>query len=102
MKIEKQGFWAIVTGIIMTAVAMPDAAWAFSTPTSGTFGYEFYEFLSMVLTGGIGFGIALLILGLCIFYIIRTNAMGAIVCAVGAFILVKIEDIAVSLGAIIA
>jgi hypothetical protein len=83
--------------VLMCTVA--NVAMAFSEPSSGSFGYEIYEFLDSNIGTGISVAIALGIMAYCIYHILRSNLFGAIPCAVAALMLVKIKDIVFSLGA---
>lgn len=85
--------------LLVVAIATP--AWAFEQPSSGSFGYEIYEFMNLMLTGPVGVCIALAILAYCIYFILRSHVFGAITCAIAALMVVKIEDIVYSLGAMI-
>ncbi len=100
MRKIKQKIMAMAIGISITLATAPATVFAFEEPTSGTFGYEIYEFANLVLTGAIGVCLALGILSYCVYFILRSHIFGAISCATAALILVKIEDIAYSLGAV--
>jgi hypothetical protein len=86
--------------LLFVCISAP-AAWAFEQPSSGTFGYEVYEFMNLMLTGPVGVCVALAILAYCIYFILRSHVFGAITCAIAALMVVKIEDIVYSLGAVI-
>jgi hypothetical protein len=86
--------------IVFIGISAP-AAMAFQQPSSGSFGYEVYEFMNLMLTGAVGVCVALAILAYCIYFILRSHVFGAITCAIAALMVVKIEDIVYSLGAII-
>jgi hypothetical protein len=86
----------IITFILLSTLST--AAWAFQEPAAGTFGYEIYEFMDSMIVGAIGVCIALAILAYCIYFILRTNIFGAITCAIAALGVIKIKDIAFSLG----
>jgi hypothetical protein len=86
----------VITFILLSTIST--AAWAFQEPAAGTFGYEIYEFMDSMIVGAIGVCIALAILAYCIYFILRTNIFGAITCAIAALGVIKIKDIAFSLG----
>jgi hypothetical protein len=85
----------VIWGALVFVLMSPNA-WAFEEPSSGTFGYELFEFARIVFTGASGVVIALGILGYCVYHILRSNVFGAITCACAALVLVKIEDIVYS------
>lgn len=86
----------VITFIVISTIST--AAWAFQEPAAGTFGYEIYEFMDSMIAGAIGVCIALAILAYCIYFILRSNIFGAITCAIAALGVIKIKDIAFSLG----
>jgi hypothetical protein len=86
----------IITFILLSTLST--AAWAFQEPAAGTFGYEIYEFMDSMIVGAIGVCIALAILAYCIYFILRSNIFGAITCAIAALGVIKMKDIAFSLG----
>jgi hypothetical protein len=77
------------------------AAHAFTNPSSGSFGYEIYDFIAnSLVAGAIGVAIGIAILAYAVYHILRSNVFGAIACAIALLILVKINDIAISMGII--
>jgi hypothetical protein len=77
-------------------------AFAFANPSSGSFGYEIYDFIAnSLVAGAVGVAIGISILAYAVYHILRTNVFGAIACAVALLILVKINDIAISMGIIL-
>jgi hypothetical protein len=74
-------------------------ALAFTTPASGSFGYEVYDFIAnSIVAGAVGVAIGIGILAYAVYWILRSNVFGAIACAIALLILVKINDIAISMG----
>jgi hypothetical protein len=90
----------MLLAIMFIAISAP-SAWAFDQPSSGTFGYEIYEFMNLMLTGSVGVCVAIAITAYCIYFVLRSHVFGAITCAIAALMVVKIEDIVYSLGAMI-
>jgi hypothetical protein len=74
-------------------------ALALTNPATGSFGYEIYDFIAnSIVAGAIGVAIGIAILAYAVYHILRSNVFGAIACAVALLILVKINDIAISMG----
>ena len=90
-----------IRAILVVAVfsgLMATSAWAMAEPSSGSFGYEIYEFMDSMIGGAVALCIVIGILAYLVFFVLRTNVFGAITCAIAALIVVKIKDIAFSLG----
>jgi hypothetical protein len=94
----KKKLKVIVFTLVLISISA-SMALAFTEPSSGSFGYEIYEFLDSNIGTGLSVVIALGIMAYCIYFILRSNLFGAIPCAVAALMLVKIKDIVFSLGA---
>ncbi len=74
-------------------------AYAFDAVDSGGFGYVVYDFIvNKILLGPIGKAIAVVIVALCIFFLIRNQIFSVIACAVAAGMIVSIEEIVDSMG----
>lgn len=92
----KIGLGVITFFIIST---MATAALAYNEPSSGSVGYEIYQFLDeSVIAGAIGFIIACALVAYGIYWIVRHNAFAVILCAAAAYAVVRIKDIVISLG----
>jgi hypothetical protein len=92
----KIGLGVLAFSIIST---ISTVAWAYQEPAAGSFGYEIYQFMDQsIIAGAAGVCIALGILAYCIYNILRTNIFGAIICAIAALGVIKIKNIAFSLG----
>lgn len=77
----------------------PALAFAFSAPATGSFAYSVYDlFMNEILTGAIGFVIAAGLILYAIFWAVRSNVFGTIVCAICAGLIIFIEDVVISLG----
>lgn len=84
---------------IMTIGLFPALASAFQAPASGSFAFSVYDlFMNEILTGAIGFVIAAGLVLYAIFWAVRSNVFGTIVCAIAAGLIIFIEDVVISLG----
>ena len=80
----------------------PGLSFAFETPSDGSFAYNVYDlFINDILTGAIGFVIAAGLILYAIFWAVRSNIFGTIVCAICAGLIIFIEEVVVSLGMVI-
>ena len=85
--------------IVLTVGFCPAVASAFQAPASGSFAYSVYDlFMNEILTGAIGFTIAAGLVLYAIFWAVRSNVFGTIVCAICAGLIIFIEDVVISLG----
>ena len=81
----------------------PALAFAFTAPASGSFAFSVYDlFMNEILTGAIGFVIAAGLVLYALFWAVRSNFFGTIICAIAAGLIIFIEDVVVSLGVDIA
>ena len=77
----------------------PALAFAFTAPASGSFAFSVYDlFMNEILTGAIGFVIAAGLVLYALFWAVRSNVFGTIVCAIAAGLIIFIEDVVISLG----
>jgi hypothetical protein len=77
----------------------PVLAFAFTAPASGSFAFSVYDlFMNEILTGAIGFVIAAGLVLYALFWAVRSNVFGTIVCAICAGLIIFIEDVVISLG----
>lgn len=86
----------VVVGVLMSAIAS-----AFTAPAVGDFGYDIYDIVvNQILNGPIGFigGVALIVFGATK---IMTNWMLTILCIIAGTILIRADDLVVTLGAVI-
>ena len=89
--------------LVLTVGFYPVAASAFQAPASGSFAYSVYDlFMNEILTGAIGFTIAAGLVLYAIFWAVRSNVFGTIVCAICAGLIIFIEDVVISLGITVA
>lgn len=87
---------AASVGMLLSA-----AARAFTAPAVGDFGYDIYDIVvNRILNGPIGFigGVALIVFGATK---IMTNWMMTILCIIAGTILIRADDLVVTLGALI-
>ena len=74
-----------ITMLVLTIGFYPVVASAFQAPASGSFAYSVYDlFMNEILTGAIGFTIAAGLVLYAIFWAVRSNVFGTIVCAICA------------------
>ena len=77
----------------------PALAFAFEAPAAGSFAFSVYDlFMNDILTGAIGFVIAAGLILYAIFWAVRSNVFGTIVCAICAGLIIFIEEVVISLG----
>ena len=77
----------------------PTLSFAFTAPASGSFAFSVYDlFMNEILTGAIGFVIAAGLVLYALFWAVRSNVFGTIVCAIAAGLIIFIEDVVISLG----
>jgi hypothetical protein len=77
----------------------PASASAFEAPAEGSFAYSVYDlFMTDILTGAIGFVIAAGLILYAIFWAVRSNMFGTIICAICAGLIIFIEEVVISLG----
>lgn len=79
----------------------PSLAMAFTAPATGDFGYDIYDIVvSKMLGGPIGFigAIALIVWGATK---VMTNWMITVLCVIAGTVLIKAEDLVVTLGAVV-
>ena len=89
--------------LVLTVGFFPVVASAFQAPASGSFAYSVYDlFMNEILTGAIGFTIAAGLVLYAIFWAVRSNVFGTIVCAICAGLIIFIEDVVISLGITVA
>lgn len=89
----------VLLALLLTFVA--STAMAFTAPATGAFGYDVYDIVvNQILNGPIGFigGVALIVLGVTK---IMTNWMLTILCIIAGTMLIRAEDMVVTLGATI-
>ena len=82
--------------MLMSAIAS-----AFTAPAAGDFGYDVYDIVvNQILNGPIGFigGVALIVFGATK---IMSNWMLTILCIIAGTILIRADDLVVTLGAVI-
>ena len=88
--------------LFATIVAfMPGAALAFTQPAAGDFGFDIYDIVVTKMLGGpIGFigAIALIVWGATK---VMTNWMITVLCVIAGTVLIKAEDLVVTLGALV-
>jgi hypothetical protein len=81
----------------------PALAFAFTAPATGSFAFSVYDlFMNQIMTGAIGFVIAAGLVLYALFWAVRSNFFGTIICAIAAGLIIFIEDVVVSLGVDIA
>ena len=86
----------VTAGLMLSAIAG-----AFTAPAVGDFGYDIYDIVvNRILNGPIGFigGVALIVFGATK---IMTNWMMTILCIIAGTILIRADDLVVTLGAVI-
>lgn len=84
---------------LATIVLSPVSAMAFEAPSTGSFAYSVYDlFMNDILTGAIGFVIAAGLILYAIFWAVRSNIFGTIICAICAGLIIFIEEVVISLG----
>lgn len=86
----------LAVGLLLSAIAG-----AFTAPAAGDFGYDIYDIVvNQILNGPIGFigGVALIVFGATK---IMTNWMLTILCIIAGTILIRADDLVVTLGAVI-
>ncbi len=89
--------WIAVSAF--TIVLSPTLAFAFEAPAEGSFAFNVYDlFMNDILTGAIGFVIAAGLILYAIFWAVRSNIFGTIVCAICAGLIIFIEEVVISLG----
>lgn len=94
---KKAMILSIFINLLLCAIV--SSAMAYSEPSAGSFGYQFYEFLDTTVIGGaIGFCIALIMLGFCLYFIFRSNVFGAFPCAIAAAVFINLKDLVISMG----
>ena len=77
----------------------PALAFAFTAPATGSFAFSVYDlFMNQIMTGAIGFVIAAGLVLYALFWAVRSNVFGTIVCAICAGLIIFIEDVVISLG----
>lgn len=89
----------LLLALLLTFAA--STAMAFTAPATGAFGYDVYDIVvNQILNGPIGFigGVALIVLGVTK---IMTNWMLTILCIIAGTMLIRAEDMVVTLGATI-
>lgn len=88
--------------VTMTAMLLVSGlAAAFTAPAAGDFGYDVYDIVvNQILNGPIGFigGVALIVFGATK---IMSNWMMTILCIIAGTILIRADDLVVTLGAVI-
>jgi len=87
--------------LALLLVFAASTATAFTTPAVGDFGYDVYDIVvNQILNGPIGFigGVALIVLGVTK---IMTNWMLTILCIIAGTMLIRAEDMVMTLGATI-
>ncbi len=88
---------------VLTIGLCPAVALAFEAPATGSFAYSVYDlFMNDILTGAIGFVIAAGLVLYALFWAVRSNVFGTIVCAICAGLIIFIEEVVISLGVTIA
>ena len=88
----------IAVNLFIIAIC-PAPASAFEAPSEGSFAYSVYDlFMTDILTGAIGFVIAAGLILYAIFWAVRSNIFGTIVCAICAGLIIFIEEVVISLG----
>jgi len=86
---------------MLTMMFAPSAAFAFTVPSSGTFGYDLYDIVvTKILSGPIGWVGAVMLFVFGISQIMK-QWMITLVCVIGATCIVKMTTILTSLGAVI-
>ena len=89
----------IITAYVLIIGFFPAQAFAFTAPASGSFAFSVYDlFMNEILTGAIGFVIAAGLVLYALFWAVRSNVFGTIVCAIAAGLIIFIEDVVISLG----
>lgn len=89
---------SIALSIFITGLS-PSMALAFEAPAEGSFAFNVYDlFMNDILTGAIGFVIAAGLILYAIFWAVRSNIFGTIVCAICAGLIIFIEEVVISLG----
>ncbi len=84
---------------LSAVILFPASAMAFEAPASGSFAYSVYQlFMVDILTGAIGFVIAAGLILYAIFWAVRSNIFGTIICAICAGLIIFIEEVVISLG----
>lgn len=87
--------------LILAAVSSSSLVSAYTVPSAGDFGYDFYDILITKGTSGpLGF-VGAGILGLVAVATLRTQWVVSIGCVLGAAAIVKLDDILVTLGAVV-
>jgi hypothetical protein len=87
----------VITFFVISAIST--AALAYNEPSSGSFGYELYQFLDeSVIAGAIGFIVAIGIVAWGIYWILRSNIFATVLCAIAAYGVIQIKTIVISLG----
>lgn len=87
---------AAFAALLMTGVAM-----AFTAPAAGSFGFDVYDIVvNQILNGPIGFigGVILIVFGAT--QIIK-NWMMTIMCVIAGTVLIRAEDLVITLGAMV-
>ena len=96
MKLLTKNWVAMSLAIIALS---PASAMAFEAPATGSFAYSVYDlFMNDILTGAIGFVIAAGLILYAIFWAVRSNMFGTIICAICAGLIIFIEEVVISLG----
>ena len=89
----------IIAVYVLVIGFCPGLASAFTAPASGSFAFSVYDlFMNEILTGAIGFVIAAGLVLYALFWAVRSNFFGTIICAIAAGLIIFIEDVVVSLG----
>lgn len=89
----------IVMAMLLTVAAV--GAQAFTTPAAGSFGYDVYDIVvNQILGGPIGFigGVFLLVWGASK---VMTSWVITVLCVISGTILIRAEDLVVTLGALV-
>jgi len=90
-----------IPAVAMALLLMSGLAAAFTAPAQGSFGYDVYDIVvNQILNGPIGFigGVILIVFGAT--QIIK-NWMMTIMCVIAGTVLIRAEDLVVTLGAMV-
>jgi len=88
-------------GVVTMMVLVANAARAFAIPAAGDFGFDVYDIVvNQILNGPIGFigGVALIVFGATQ---IMKNWFTTILCIVAGTVLIRADDLVVTLGAVV-